>query len=222
MDDLVYMDNHAMLYNDLLNTATHRGISSDNNVDYAKAIAHGANANRLADECEASYTRGDILASEFIAQRGEWAKYYLQFGTIETFSPTINRELNIAIMDVLDVLTDVSTIAGSYDWVANPAQGDSLVANPLQFDALAKNYIETINRLTPRSVSDPQFALMEAHIFNIYTIYYYLDKSPQLGYEGTETIYHKDIVKFLNRTEVKAMIDEYAHEYGMEALEVIQ
>ena len=221
MDDLVYMDNHAMLYNDLLNTATHRGISSDNNVDYAKAIAHGANANRLADECEASYTRGDILASEFIAQRGEWAKYYLQFGTIETFSPTINRELNIAMMDVLDVLTDVSTIAGSYDWVANPAKGDSLVANPLQFDALAKNYIETINRLTPRSVSDPQFALMEAHIFNIYTIYYYLDKSPQLGYEGTETIYHKDIVKFLNRTEVKTMIENYAHEYGMEVVDVI-
>jgi hypothetical protein len=70
-------------------------------------------------------------------------------------------------------------------------------------------------------MSDPQFAYMEAHIFNIYTIYYYLDRSPQLGYEGEETIYHKDIVKFLNRSEIKATIKEYAHEYGMEAVEVI-
>ena len=145
----------------------------------------------------------------------------MQFGSIETFSPVINRELNIAMMDILDVLTDVSTIAGSYEWVANPTKEDALIANQLQFDTLAKNYIATIDRLTPRSTSDAQFPLMESHIFNIYSIYYHLDKSPQLGYEGPETIYHKDIVKFLNRSEVKALIDEYAYEYGMEAMEVM-
>ncbi len=221
MDDIVYMDNHALLYRDLMSTAAHHNINAENNADYALAVEHGTNGDMLAEACEESYMRGDILASEFIADRGEWAKYYLQFGTIETFSPAINRELNIAMMDILDVLTDVSTVAGSYDWVANPTAEDALVARPLQFDALAKNYIATIDRLTPRSMSDPQFAYMEAHIFNIYTIYYYLDRSPQLGYEGPETIYHKDIVKFLNRSEIKATIKEYAHEYGMEAVEVI-
>ena len=221
MDDLVYMDNSAMLYNDMLSTAAHRGIGESTSDEYRMAVAHGTFANTLAEECEDAYSRGDLLAAQFITNRGEWAKYYLQFGNIETFSPVINRELNIAMMDILDVLTDVSTIAGSYEWVANPTKEDALIADQLQFDTLAKNYIATVDRLTPRSTSDAQFLLMESHIFNIYTIYYYLDKSPQLGYEGPETIYHKDIVKFLNRSEVKALIDEYAHEYGMEAVEVI-
>jgi hypothetical protein len=220
MDDLVYTENCALTYNDLVKTASHRGITTEND-NYAQAVAHGTTAEALFDASEEAYTRGDILAAHFIAKRGEWAKYYLQFGTLDTFSPTVNRELNIAIMDILDVLTDVSTIAGSYEWVANPMEGEQLAPNALQFDALAKNYITTIDRLTPRSMKDTQFALMEPHIFNIYTIYYYLDRSPQLGYEGPETLYHRDIVKFLSRPEVKAMIESYAHEYGMEVLEIM-
>ena len=220
MDDLVYTENCALTYNDLVKTASHRGITAEND-NYAQAVAHGTTAEALFDASEEAYTRGDILSAHFIAKRGEWAKYYLQFGTLDTFSPTVNRELNIAMMDILDVLTDVSTIAGSYEWVANPMEGEQLAPNALQFDALAKNYIATIDRLTPRSMKDTQFALMEPHIFNIYTIYYYLDRSPQLGYEGPETLYHRDIVKFLSRPEVKAMIENYAHEYGMEVLEIM-
>jgi hypothetical protein len=219
MDDLVYTDNNAMAYDDLIKTAQHRGIDA-NNALYAEAVAHGTNAQALYDESEDAYMRGDVLSAEFIAKRGEWANYYMQFGTLESFSPTINHELNLAIMDIVDVLTDVSTIAGSYDWVANPTKEDALVAQPLQFDRLAERYIATIDRLTPRSTRDVHFALMESHIFNIYSIYYHLDKS-FMGYGAGETPYHRAIVKFLNRPEVKSLIETYAHEYGMEAVEVI-
>jgi hypothetical protein len=165
--------------------------------------------------------RGDQLAAEYIAARGEWAKYYLQFCNIEHFSATINRELNYAMMDIIDVLKDASMVAGSYEWLANPTEEEALVANPLQFDNLVLNYVKAIDRVTPNSERDPHFALMEAHIFNIYSIYYYLDHSPQLGYEAPETLYHRDMVRFLNRPEVKATIRAYANEYGMEAVEVI-
>ena len=219
-DDLVYTENCALTYNDLVHTAMHRGITSQN-TKYFQALTHGDIAATLFDASEEAYMRGDVLSAEFIAKRGEWVKYYLQFGSIENFSYTANRELNIAMMDVLDVLTDVSTIAGSYEWVANPQQGEELVHNALQFDPMAKNYIATIDRLTPRSVKDPHFPLMESHIFNIYSIYYYLDRSPQLGYEGPETVYHRDIVNFLNRPEVWSTIESYANEYGMEVINVI-
>ena len=165
--------------------------------------------------------RGDKLAAEYIACRGEWAKYYLQFCNIDTFSSTVNRELNFAMLDIIDVMKEAVDVAGSYEWLANPTKEDALVETPLQFEVLVKNYVNAIDKITPNSERDPKLALLEAHIFNIYSIYYYLDFSPQLGYDGPETLYHRDMVKFLNRKEVKAMIQAYAHEYGMEPVEVI-
>ena len=220
-DDIEYMQNCATTYNELLNTAQHRGINEDNTPLYALALEHGANAERLYVEYDETFMRGDKLAAEYLASRGEWAKYYMQFCTLDTFSTTINRELNFAMMDIIDVLRDASTIAGSFEWLANPTAGEAMVENPLQFDALVVNYIKSIDKITPNTDRDPKFMLMEAHIFNLYSIYYYLDRSPQLGYEGPETLYHRDLVKFLNRKEVKATIEAYAHEYGMEAVEVM-
>ena len=220
-DDIEYIKNNALIYDELISTAQHRGINEENTPIYALALAHGANAELLYVEYDEAFVRGDRLAAEYIAARGDWAKYYMQFCNIESFSVTINRELNYAMMDIIDVLKDASTIAGSYEWLANPTKEEALIANPLQFDTLVKNYVQAIDRVTPNSDRDPQFALMEAHIFNIYSIYYYLDRSPQLGYDAPETAYHRDMVKFLNRKEVKATIAAYAHEYGMEVVEVM-
>ena len=220
-DDIEYMHNCATIYNELVKTAEHQGINAENTPLYAIALEHGANAERLYVEYDESFVRGDQLAAEYIAARGEWAKYYLQFCNIEHFSVTVNRELNYAMMDIIDVLKDASMVAGSYEWLANPTKEEALVENPLQFDNLVLNYVKAIDRVTPNSERDPHFALMEAHIFNIYSIYYYLDHSPQLGYEAPETLYHRDMVRFLNRPEVKATIRAYANEYGMEAVEVI-
>ena len=220
-DDIEYIDNHAAIYNELLSTAQHRGITADSDNLYALALKHGANAERLSAAYEEAFMLGDKVGAGYIAARGEWAKYYLQFCTLDSFSTTINRELNFAVMDIIDVLKDASTLAGSYDWLANPRKGEELVANPLQFDTFVREYVRAISKITPNSERDPKFGLLEAHIFNIYSIYYYLDRSPQLGYEGPEALYHKEMVKFLNRKEVKAMIQTYANEYGMEVLEVI-
>lgn len=205
-DDIALMDEYTRIYGELISTAAHRGITAENNAMYAEAVAHGANATLLYETNEEAFTKGDSLAAEFIAKRGEWAKYYLQFGSIESFSVAINRELNYAMMDIIDVLNDTCTMAGSYEWVANtPA---------FQFDNLATNYINTVDRLTPRSVNDPQFLLMESHIFNIYQIYYYFDYL-------TDAEYHNTIVKFLKRPEVQALIETYAHEYGLEVIAIV-
>ena len=172
-------------------------------------------------EYDETFVRGDRLAAEYIAARGEWAKYYMQFCNLESFSVAINRELNYAMMDIIDVLKDASMVAGSYEWLANPTKDEAMIESPLQFDNLVLNYVKAIDRVTPNSERDPKFALMEAHIFNIYSIYYYLDRSPQLGYAGPETAYHRDMVRYLNRPEVKATIAAYANEYGMEVVEVM-
>ena len=95
-----------------------------------------------------------------------------------------------------------------------------MVENPLQFDALVQNYVAAIDGVTPNTSRDQLMMLLEAHIFNIYSIYYYLDRSPQLGYNGPEALYHRDLVRYLNRREVREVIEAYAYEYGMEVLEV--
>ena len=220
-DDIEYLDNASITYEELLSTAEHRGLNAESSPLYAQAVKHGDNAISLTEAYEATFVRGDKLAAEYIACRGEWAKYYLQFCNIDTFSSTVNRELNFAMLDIIDVMKEAVDVAGSYEWLANPTKEDALVENPLQFEVLVKNYVNAIDKITPNSERDPKLALLEAHIFNIYSIYYYLDFSPQLGYEGPETLYHRDMVKFLNRKEVKAMIQAYAHEYGMEPVEVI-
>lgn len=205
-DDIALMDEYARIYNELISTAAHRGITPENNAMYAQAVAHGENAVELYKSNESAFVEGDSLATEFIINRGEWVRYYLQFGNVESFSATINRELNLAMMDIIDVLIDTNTYAGSYEWVANTEK--------FKFDELVLNYINTINNLTPRSTKDTQFALMESHIFNAYKIYYYFDYL-------ADTKYHKDLVKFLTRPEVKAVIEAYAHEYGMEVIDII-
>ena len=205
-DDIALMDEYARIYGELTSTAAHRGITAENNAMYREAVAHGSNAALLYDTNEEAFTKGDNLAAEFIAKRGEWAKYYLQFGNIESFSVAINRELNYAMMDIIDVLNDTCTMAGSYEWVANTPT--------FQFDSLVTNYINAVDRLTPRSVNDPQFLLMESHIFNIYQIYYYFDYL-------TDAEYHNAIVKFLKRPEVQALIETYAHEYGLEVIAIV-
>jgi tetratricopeptide (TPR) repeat protein len=220
-DDIEYMDNLHIAYNELLATAESRGINAQNSPLFELALKHGANGEELYMAYEEAFLRGDSVAAAFIAARGEWAKYYMQFCSIDSFSTSVNRELNFAMMDVIDALRDSSTIAGSYDWLANPTKEEALVENPLQFDSLVQNYVEAIDRVTPSSARDPKFALMEAHIFNLYSIYYYLDRSPQLGYDGPEALYHRDLVKYLNRREVRDVIESYAHEYGMEVLEVM-
>ena len=220
-DDIEYVENNVEAYNDLVSTAQHRGFTEESSPLYARALKHGRNGDALYVAYDEAFVRGDQLAAEYIACRGEWAKYYLQYCTLEHFSVVVNRELNFAMMDIIDVLKDASTIAGSYEWLANPMPEEALVENALQFDSLVENYVMAIDRLTPNSERDPKFALMEAHIFNIYSVYYYLDRSPQLGYDGAETLYHKDMVRYLNRPEVKSTIKNYAHEYGMEVVEVI-
>ena len=219
-DDIEYMDNCHIVYNELISTAKSRGLSTENTPLYDLAITHGTNADKLYMEYEDAFIHGDTVAAEFLAMRGEWAKYYIQFCTLDSFSVGINRELNIAMMDIIDVLRDASTIAGSYEWLANPTEGEALVENPLQFDALVQNYVAAIDGVTPNTSRDQQMMLLEAHIFNIYSIYYYLDRSPQLGYNGPEALYHRDMVRYLNRREVREVIEAYAHEYGMEVLEV--
>ena len=220
-DDIEYIKNSALVYDELLSTAEHRGITTESTPLYAIALAHGDNAERLYVEYDETFVCGDRLAAEYIAARGEWAKYYMQFCNLESFSVVINRELNYAMMDIIDVLKDASMVAGSYEWLANPTKDEAMIESPLQFDNLVLNYVKAIDRVTPNSERDPKFALMEAHIFNIYSIYYYLDRSPQLGYAGPETAYHRDMVRYLNRPEVKATIAAYANEYGMEVVEVM-
>ena len=220
-DDLEYLENNIIVYNELIATARQRGIDPAQTPLYALALEHGENAAMLYAQHGESFMRGDVLAAEFVKCRGEWAKYYLQFGNLENFSVVINRELNLAMMDIIDVLAETSSIAGSYKWIANPTAESALVDNPVQFDALAKNYVDMVASLTPTSASDPQFALMESHIFNVYSIYYQFDMTALPDYSGPEPAYHKAIVSFLNRPEIKRLIAEKANRYGLEAIEVI-
>ena len=186
-DDIMLMDEYARIYDELCQTAAHRGITAENNTMFAEALTHGHNATSQYTANEETFVKGDDLAGEFISKRAEWVKYYLQFGNIESFSPTISYELNLAMMDIVDVLKDVSTLAGSYEWVANSTE--------FTFDNLAIDYINTINRLTPTSSKDPKWALVESHMITIFDIYDYFG-----NYVNDEV--YKALGDYLSRNEV--------------------
>ena len=159
---------------------------------------------------EELFFKGDKLAAEYIAQRGEWVNYYMQFDTQRSFSPTISSELYNAMLDIVEVLGTSHIYSGSFDWVANPDATHSLVENALSFDDLTKRYVEFVNRLTPGSQNDAYMPIMEPHIGTIVEIYQTIPagRATDSGYVDAEYIEPMD--KFLSRKELRNIISEVA------------
>ena len=148
-----------------------------------------------AEEC---YRKGDVLAAKYIKSRGEWVRYYLQFARYDSFSMTISEELYNAMLDIVETLDTSHILAGSFDWVANGDAEHPLVEEALHFDSLVADYVTAVKRLTPSSVDDPQMALMEGHICNLYEIYTTLPPTRTVGGVDGLATYLADIEKFLS------------------------
>lgn len=162
------------------------------------------------DRAEALLFKGDRLAAEYIAERGEWVRYYMQFDTQRSFSPTISSELYNAMLDIVEVVSTSHLYSGSFDWVANPDANHRLVDNALSFDALTKEYVEFVNRLTPGSDNDLYMAVMEPHVGTIVEIYQGvpIGRMGDGGYVDAEYVEPMD--KFLSRKELRNIISEMA------------
>ena len=84
---------------------------------------------------------------------------------------TISDKLYNAMLDIIETLDTSHMLAGSFEWVANGGSDAGLVDNPLNFDKLVNSYLVAMSRLTPDDIDDPQMALMEGHICNLFEIY---------------------------------------------------
>ena len=146
-------------------TAIHRGLNVDD------VNSHLLRSDELFASAEDSYGKGDKLAAEYIKIKGEWVAYYLQFATYDSFSMTISDKLYNAMLDIIETLDTSHMLAGSFEWVANGGSDAGLVDNPLNFDKLVNSYLVAMSRLTPDDIDDPQMALMEGHICNLFEIY---------------------------------------------------
>ena len=146
-------------------TAMSRGINVD---DANEHLALSDESFACAEEC---YHKGDVLAAEYIARRGEWVNYYLQYATYDSFSYAISEELYNAMLDIIETLNQSHLLAGSFDWVANGVGEEVLTERALNFDRLVVDYLAAVKRLSPDDANAPEMALVEGHICNLYEIY---------------------------------------------------
>lgn len=187
-------------------TARSKGIST------AEADKLLAESDAESERSDALFEKGDMLAAEYLVDRGEWVDYYLQYNTRESLSPTISSELYNTMLDIIEVVNLSHLYAGSFEWVANPAADRKLVENQLSFDRLTKDYIAFVNRLTPGDERDVYMRLMEQHIGNVVEIYRTLPAS-RLTSEGVvDADYVEAMDKLLSRRELQGIINDMINE----------
>ncbi len=169
-----------------------------------------ADSDKAFEMAEAVLHKGDVLAAKYIANRGEWVSYYLQYDSQRALSPTLSSELFNAMLDIIEVVGTSHHYSGSFDWVANPDAKRPLTENPLSFDKLVSRYIAFVNRLTPGNVNDAYLKVMEPHISNIIDIYQTIPvgRVSDSGYVDAEYV---DVMnQFLDRAELRDVISEIA------------
>ena len=190
----------------LQSTARKQGVSTE---EADKLLALSDKDSQLSD---AIFEKGDKLAVEYIAKRGEWVDYYLQFNTKNSLSPTVSSELFNAMLDVIEVVKISHHFSGSFEWVANPAENSKMVENQLSFDRLATDYINFVNRLTPGDENDVYMRLMEPHISNVIEIYSTLPSSRLVNGQVVDAEYVEPMEKLLGRRELQDMISDMINE----------
>ncbi len=184
--------------------------SGKSNSEADKLLFESDEAFKLSEDV---LHKGDCLAAEYIAQRGEWVRYYMQFDTQRSFSPTISSELFNAMLDIIEIVSTSHLYSGSFDWVANPDENRPLVDNALSFDKLVKDYVAFVNSLTPGSDKDIYMRVMEPHVGNIVDIYQTVPvgRVSESGYVDAEYVEPMD--KFLSRKELRNVISSVAQGY---------
>jgi hypothetical protein len=184
--------------------------SGKSNSEADKLLFESDEAFKLSEDV---LHKGDCLAAEYIAQRGEWVRYYMQFDTQRSFSPTISSELFNAMLDIIEIVSTSHLYSGSFDWVANPDENRPLVDNALSFDKLVKDYVAFVNSLTPGSDKDIYMRVMEPHVGNIVDIYQTVPvgRISESGYVDAEYVEPMD--KFLSRKELRNVISSVAQGY---------
>jgi hypothetical protein len=172
-------------------TAMHRGLDID---DINSRLL---SSDETFARAEGAYRKGDMLAAEYVKQRGEWVNYYLQYATYDSFSFAVSEELYNKMLDIIETLNISHLLAGSFDWVANGETDEPLVENPLNFDKLVVDYLAAIKRLAPDDANDPAMALIEGHICNLYEIYNSLPAARFIGGKDAPAPYIYDTEEFL-------------------------
>ena len=165
------LDNFAYFYTLSDAVAQYHPMAKEQGCDLTEVDSLLNRSDKFYAKAEEGYNKGDKLAAEYIKNRGEWVAYYLQFATYDSFSMTISDKLYNAMLDIIETLDATHMYAGSFEWVANGGDEAGLVKNPLNFDSLVTSYLNAMRELTPSDIDDPQMALMEGHICNIFEIY---------------------------------------------------
>ena len=185
-----------------------------------KSGKSNAEADRLLHESDEAFKlsedvlhKGDLLAAKYIAQRGEWVRYYMQYDTQRSFTPTLSSELFNAMLDIIEVVSTSHLYSGSFDWVANPDESRHLVDNALSFDDLVAEYVAFVNSLTPGSDKDIYMRVMQPHVGNIIDIYQTIPvgRVSEGGY--ADAGYVAPMEKLLSRKELRNIISEVAQGY---------
>ncbi len=204
-DNFLYFYELSDAAAELLATAQHRGL------DVKDIMSKLALSDDYFARAEENYHKGDTLAMEYVAVRGEWAKYYLQYATYDSFSPRVSQELSYAMLDVIEALDTSHILGGSFDWVANPDAEKSIVAEPLEFDRLVMAYLKAVERLTPASVDDVAVDVVANHICNLFDIY---SKLPAARYDG-DSEYVATYIEPLEDYLSRSVPNEVLQMYGM-------
>lgn len=188
-------------------TARSRGLNTQ---DADKLLAL---SDEESERSEQLFEKGDRLAAEYIAKRGEWVDYYMQYNSKDSFSPSISSEMYNAMLDIIEIVNLSHLYSGSFEWVANPDAGRKLTDNALSFDRLVNDYVAFVNRLTPGDDRDLYMRIMEPHIGNIVEIYRSLPSSRLVDGNVVDAGYVEPMDKLLGRRELQTIIGEMVNGY---------
>ncbi len=205
-DEFAYFNELSETAAALQSTARKQGIST------AEADELLASSDKESVRSDELFEKGDVLAAEYIAKRGEWVDYYLQYNTKDSFSPLVSTELFNAMLDIVEVISLSHLYSGSFEWVANPDASRLLIDNQLSFDRLATDYVNFVNRLTPGDDRDPYMPIMEPHLSNVVEIYRTLPASRLTGDGVVDADYIEPMDKLLSRRELQTIISEMINE----------
>lgn len=104
---------------------------------------------------DAAFEEGDRIMSAYIGNSAQYMRYYMQFLTPERLTMKVSDILYNHVADIVDLLDYSQRFGGSLDRHIVPMRW------------LLAEYVERIDRITPRSVNDPDIIVVARHIDNI-------------------------------------------------------
>ena len=162
-------------------------------------------SDELYTTSEEQLKDGDNKAINYIALCAETANSLLdKAASGKPLSAEDNDKLYLVMSEIIDVLSISQSMAGSFEWVANPIAGAQSVKNQASFDDVVVRYLAYVEGMLPAPVaSDSQSVIHLDILAQIYSIIPSTRFTPQGDVDASYIVKLRD---FISREDIYNMI----------------